>query len=101
MTQEQLSETGKKQLERGQQAREKSTEQYRERTKGKPTPTQEENDRAALGEHIPQKADDGSGPDPYEQERPDLHGTRATEAQPAGTYQTRQQQPQHQRQHRE
>jgi hypothetical protein len=101
MTQEQLSESSKKELERGRQAREKSLEQYSERTKGKPTPTQEENDRAALGEHIPQKEYDGSGPDPYEQERPNAYGvTRATEAQPAGTYQTRQQQP-HQRQHRE
>ena len=31
----------------------------------KPTPTQEENDRAARGEHIEKHEDDGSGPDPH------------------------------------
>jgi hypothetical protein len=31
----------------------------------KPTPTQEENDRARRGEDVAQKADDGSGPDPH------------------------------------
>jgi hypothetical protein len=34
-------------------------------SKGKPTPTQEENDLAAQGEHITEHEDDGSGPDPY------------------------------------
>jgi hypothetical protein len=31
---------------------------------GKPTPTQAENDAAALGTHEPPLEDDGSGPDP-------------------------------------
>jgi hypothetical protein len=32
---------------------------------GKPTPTQDENDRAAKGEYILEHEDDGSGPDPH------------------------------------
>jgi hypothetical protein len=39
-------------------------EQRAKLAKGKPTPTQEENDRAVKGEHITEHADDGSGPDP-------------------------------------
>ena len=31
----------------------------------RPTPTQDENDRAARGEHFTTHEDDGSGPDPY------------------------------------
>lgn len=31
----------------------------------KPTPTQDENDRAALGEHVLEKEPDGSPPDPF------------------------------------
>jgi hypothetical protein len=34
-------------------------------TQVKPTPTQEENDRAALGEHVIDKEPDGSPPDPF------------------------------------
>jgi hypothetical protein len=34
-------------------------------SKGRPTPTQEENDRAKLGEHVLEHEDDGSGPDPH------------------------------------
>jgi hypothetical protein len=37
--------------------------QAQERMKGRPTPTQEELDKIALGEH-PDLSDDGSGPDP-------------------------------------
>jgi hypothetical protein len=38
-------------------------EQRDKMAKGKPTPTQEENDRAISGEQV-KLADDGSGPDP-------------------------------------
>jgi len=38
----------------------------------KPTPTQEENDRAAMGEHVMDKEPDGSPPDPGAP--PDAHG---------------------------
>ena len=40
-------------------------------SKGKPTPTQSENDRAACGEYIAQHEDDGSGPDITQPEHPD------------------------------
>ena len=51
----------------------------------KPTPTQAENDRAALGEHILEHEDDGSGPDPHVEAQ-----TKHVEAgKPAQSYQTR------------
>ena len=55
-------------------------------SKGKPTPTQEENDRAAMGEHVVNKEPDGSGEEPNQ---PTQH-TRQSEAKPSGgDYQTR------------
>jgi hypothetical protein len=54
--------------------------------KGKPTPTQEENDLAVLGAPVFEKEDDGSGPDP---------NVRHVEANKPGTYQTRQSTAQH------
>jgi hypothetical protein len=45
--------------------RERSTREYNERMKGRPTPTQEECDKIKLGEHV-ELSDDGSGPDPNE-----------------------------------
>lgn len=59
------NEAVERQLQQGREAVEQSQKEYAERTKGKPTPTQEENDRAKLGEHVLDKEDDGSGPDPY------------------------------------
>jgi hypothetical protein len=54
--------------------------------KGTPTPTQDENDRSALGEHIIEHADDGSGPDPFSPEQQ----AKRMEARPTGApYQTR------------
>src|SRR5262245_47730551 len=53
-------------------------------TKGKPTPTQEENDRAKLGEHVVEHEEDGSGPDDRT-----LPLTRAMESGRGGVYQTR------------
>jgi hypothetical protein len=41
----------------------------------KPTPTQEENDRAAMGEHVVEKEPDGSPEDPNATP-PDAHGRR-------------------------
>jgi hypothetical protein len=47
------------------EARAKVQQEQRDKlAKAKPTPTQDENDRAVLGEHIKEHADDGSGPDP-------------------------------------
>lgn len=60
-----INETAKKQLEIDQKARERSTAEYNYRMRGKPTPTQEENDLAMLGVHIIEHEDDGSGPDTF------------------------------------
>lgn len=76
-------------LASGRVAREKSMRQFSEQTKGKPTPTQEENDRAVAGEHILEHEADGSDPDVNEVART----TRQMEAKPGGGYQTRQAQP--------
>jgi hypothetical protein len=51
----------------------------------RPTPTQSENDRAALGEHILEHEDDGSGPEPHAQQV----GKQMEAGKPAQTYQTR------------
>jgi hypothetical protein len=59
------AEHAKKQLAEDRKIVERSRAEYAEHSKGKPTPTQEENDLAALGAHIIEHDDDGSGPDPY------------------------------------
>jgi hypothetical protein len=83
------TKNAQKQLAQDQKATEKSHAQFAEQTKGKPTPTQEENDIAALGGHILEHEDDGSGPDP--------HQTKSLEAEKAPgrpqNYQTRQAHP--------
>jgi hypothetical protein len=58
---------------------------------GTPTPTQEENDLAALGVHTDEHADDGSGPSPQFELVNTAHTKKQTEAsKPAGgNYQTR------------
>ena len=55
-----------KQLAEERKAVERLHAEFAQRTKGKPTPTQEENDLAALGAHILEHEDDGSGPHPHE-----------------------------------
>ncbi len=72
-------ETAKKRVAEDAKLRERSAAEYAERTKGKPTPTQEENDLAASGAHIIEHEDDGSGPDPNDPR----HQTRNVEAKPA------------------
>ena len=55
----------KEQLAKHTEARKKSTEEYAKRMENaKPTPSQEENDLARLGDDVLEKADDGSGPEP-------------------------------------
>jgi hypothetical protein len=78
-------ENAKRELERNREASEKSRAEFAERTKGKPTPTQEENDLAVLGAPVFEKEDDGSGPDPNINPRKHEEAGR-----PGGTYQTRQ-----------
>jgi hypothetical protein len=79
-----LSEAGKHQLEAGREAKAKSLEEFARRTKGRPTPTQEENDEAALGKHFVEHEADGADPDPQGQVNKHM------EAKPGGGYQTRQ-----------
>jgi hypothetical protein len=59
-------DTVEKALAESKERTERTRQEGAERlSKGKPTPSQEENDRAALGEVDFAKEDDGSGPDPY------------------------------------
>jgi hypothetical protein len=75
-------EAARKQLAADRVVSEKSRAEFAERMKGKPTPTQEENDLAALGASVLEKEDDGSGPDP--------NLTPQVEGGKPATYQTRQ-----------
>jgi hypothetical protein len=82
-------------LEENKKRQEASRKEAEERlSKGKPTPTQEEVDRAALGEHVLEKEDDGSGPDPADPRNREVKaGTTAAktaEAEKPATYATRQ-----------
>jgi len=85
--QNQAADAAKKQAADEKAARDKKQAEQRTAATGKPTPTQEENDRRALGEAFPEHEPDGSGPDPY--------AARQVEAKPGGGgYQTRAQTPQ-------
>jgi hypothetical protein len=87
-------ERRKEQFEREKQVSEHIRKDAQERlSRGRPTPTQEENDRAALGEHVFEKEDDGSGPDPNVVEREKRDRERGMEPGKGGGYQTRQVQP--------
>lgn len=62
-------EAVKKQEQEQRAARDKlANEQRAKIAAAKVTPTQEEIDRAKMGEHIEKLADDGSGPDPHSPE---------------------------------
>lgn len=84
MAEDAVTENAKRQMAADKEARDKSHAEYAERMKGKPTPTQEENDKAILGVHVIEHEDDGSGPDPNQ---------RSVEAGKPGSYQTRQTSP--------
>ena len=79
-----MSAATKRHLAALQENLEKSRAEYAERMKGKPTPTQKENDMAIMGHPVFNKEPDGSGPDlanrTVEPEAP----------KPTATYQTRQ-----------
>ena len=77
----------KKRLAAEREAREKAREE-RDKKRGRPTPTQEEADLAALGAH-PELSPDGSP-----EEKPAGHQTRHMEPASGGGYQTRQSTPQ-------
>jgi hypothetical protein len=64
LAENEMTENAKKQLETERKASDKSRSEFAARSKGKPTPTQEENDVVALGGHILEHEADGSDPDP-------------------------------------
>jgi hypothetical protein len=83
MAEDKATENAKKLAAEGNVARAKQDAQRAEVMKGRPTPTQEENDIAILGGH-PELSEDGSGPDPNN------FSTRQVEAgKPGAGYQTR------------
>lgn len=69
----------KEQQKKGAEAKQKSVEAANPGGV-KPTPTQEENDLAALGVHVDPKEDDGSGPEPEFR----VVRTKQSEAKPSG-----------------
>jgi hypothetical protein len=81
-------EDAKKKLADDREARSKSAGTKEGVAGSQPTPTQEENDLAAMGVPVTDKEDDGSGPDPG------VTATKQSEAKPQSTaqrggYQTR------------
>jgi hypothetical protein len=86
------------QLATDKAARAKSQQEYEERMQGKPTPTQEENDLAALGAHVMEKEPDGSAPDPNVHREPapkegEAHRRQIEAQKPGSDYLTRQSRP--------
>jgi hypothetical protein len=86
------TEHAKKALAEESKATEKSRADFAERSKGKPTPTQEELNMSNLGAHIIEHEEDGSNPDP------NVHPNKQVEAERSSTtagrptsYSTRQQ----------
>lgn len=61
---EQTPTTAKDQLAKDKEVRQRIVDETTGKTEDvKPTPTQEENDRARMGEDVVNKEDDGSGPE--------------------------------------
>jgi hypothetical protein len=89
----------KERLAKDKEARDKAVADAEKRmASGKPTPTQEENDRARLGEPVEKKEDDGSGPDPHVPTDPnapkeDKESKPSPSSGSGGSYQTRQHKP--------
>jgi hypothetical protein len=87
------TEQAKKTIAEERKVAEKSRAEFAERTKGKPTPTQEENDLAMHGVHILEHEDDGSGPDPFNNRTENRHVEADKSQAKPQTYATRQAQP--------
>lgn len=95
------TEAGKQQYEAEKKVSDKSKAEYARLSKGKPTPTQEENDMAMCGVHILEHEPDGSDPDPNapaekDKREHEQHERRQSEAGSGGrpsNYQTRHQTP--------
>jgi hypothetical protein len=83
------NEAAAKQLAEERKLLARSHEEYAARMKGRPTPSQEENDLAALGAHFTEHEPDGADPDPFLERTP--VAKQIEPAKPAGGgYQTRQ-----------
>jgi hypothetical protein len=82
-------DAAKKALAEDKKVVDKSRAEYAERSKGKPTPTQEELDMTMLGAQILEHDEDGSDPDPRSSE------TKHAEAGRPASYQTRQETSRH------
>lgn len=87
MTDTEHTTAAKKKLADDNAAREKaSKEREKAASETTPTPTQEENDLAAMGVPMPEHADDGSGPDPTV---PQAKDKQAEASKPKAGYTTR------------
>ena len=85
MTDSEQTTAAKKRLADERTAREKSQAEHREATaKTKPTPTQEENDLAAMGVHVLEHEPDGSA-DPNEAQTKQVEASKRER----GSYQTK------------
>jgi hypothetical protein len=83
------NENARKTLAAEREITDRSRAEFVEKTRGRPTPTQEENDLAMLGGTFVEHEDDGSGPDP--------NIVKSLEGRPAAPYQTRAAAPQQHR----
>jgi hypothetical protein len=90
MADDAATEQAKKQYEEEKKVTEKVRADSAARLKGKPTPTQEENDLVALGAHILEHESDGSDPDTGMTPGGGTKHLEASQSRPQ-TYQTRQQ----------
>jgi hypothetical protein len=85
------TELARKLVEEDKKVADHSRAEYARLSKGRPTPTQQENDMAMHGAHILEHEDDGSGPDPYNgpiQNRHLVEGGTSNPARPQ-TYKTK------------
>ena len=92
MTDTEQTAAAKKKLADDKAAREKAgADRAKTASETKPTPTQEENDLAAMGVPVTEHEDDGSGPDPNVPQAKDApHNKQMEAAKPkAGGYQTK------------
>jgi hypothetical protein len=86
------TETARKRLAEEREYSDRTKAEAVERLKGKPTPTQEENDLSALGAHVLMHEHDGSV-DPIAILKGQLEERHMEADRPAGSYQTRQSKP--------
>jgi hypothetical protein len=85
MTDDSRTAEAKKTLTEDNAARKKAADERAAKAAAThPTPTQEENDLAALGVPVDEHADDGSGPDPNAPQAKNVEAKK-----PGGGYQTR------------